>query len=1385
MSKFDKNNLFLIAVGASAGGLEAISDFLIHFPKDLESFCIIIAQHLSPIYRSRLVEILTRQTSLPVQEAVNGLALESGRVYITPPDSEITIQFPNIIRLNKPGNYAGPKPSVDILFHSIAHIKKEKAIAVILSGTGSDGSKGMMEVKKKQGLTIVQRPDSARYRGMPDMAIETGSVSAILSTSEMGEFIRGYIHSIPQEEMEVRVDFFSNILKILSEFSGVDFFKYRKRYIQKKILSRQNALGLKSLEDYHNFIRSQSEEISTLFYAINNPFTSKFINFSKFEPLEEFFNKLISTKKSQDSIRIWNPGCATGEEAYSIGIFLRKLIVNSNKQINFQVFGTDINETFIHFARLGNYEKSSLEELPEEFLEEAFSIHGENWEVKKTIKSSILFSKHDITIQPPFLKLDLIICRNLINLLDSLHREKIFNLFYASLNPHGLLITSNTEILSRSNLFERIGKYDLYRKKVISYQPKPILPYRIPNLFGTDIAGIKPRKSELSELVYLNIVKHFNFPYVLLNDNLDIQELFGDVSSYFKINPGVVDPNIKKFLHNQFQIDFLDGIQKIKSGSSGYVSSWKVFSNSKNSERIARLRIIPFFETGKMFYILLFEEKEQEIITHTEGETKTVDFQVISELESELNKTKQTLQTVIEELETSNEELQATNEELMSTNEELQATNEELETSNEELMSTNEELQSAYSELRCLNKNLEDITASLKLQKEYLRILLDTSFQSYILIDTNYCIREFNKKAAQIAEMVFEKKMEIGVSIFDFILPGDMEDFKRNLKKAFEGRIIDVEKKISIKDDHRWFRFNYVPINHQLDKIEHVVFASYDITDKKKYSEFIENSNLKLEKLVKERTRELEDTNTKLQFSNREQEKLIQELQKYQRELKLSEEKYILLSEHVPDSDLLLYSKSLELLVASGFQLFKKKWAEIDYKNKKLTELFNENLNNLLLPVLQSSLEGEEGFSELVNDGDIFSVQSFPIKNEKNEILAGMCVIQNITNTRLWEIQSKYNESIIDLFFEEFIIGIAIINQSGNIIRANNKFKDLFLIGESSKVTDKKIWDYFSQEKRDSLQRSIIAQFESLENVKYEDEINRNGTTIYLDVGRVLFNNVDHNPYLLIYAVDITERKNNELKVLELNKGLEEKVAQELQKNREKDHILIAQSRMASMGEMIGNIAHQWRQPLSSISVLIQNFTDSIRFQEITEKELEVFEAKSKNIIQFMSRTIDDFRNFFKPVKGKEKCFIIKDCLEKALLLIENTIRNNNIQIIKDWEEDVQLESYPGELVQVLLNLMNNSIEAFQDKRIANRVISISFKNSDPIQIRIIDNAGGIDPSKQQKIFDPYFTTKENGTGVGLYMSKMIVEKSMHGKIQYFPIENGSEFVIEFPKELK
>ncbi len=708
-------NFFVAGVGSSAGGLEALQDMLSHLPEDLTNCAFIVAQHLSPSYKSRLRDLLSRETDRRVEEISDNQVIAPNTIYITPPDNDVVVKQGRL-RLHKPINSIGPKPSVNILFHSLAIEYQEHAVGIILSGTGQDGATGLREIRDAGGFAICQEPASARYDGMPNAAVQTGRADFILEAGDIGNELNRLIlrqsNSLTAEAQQD--EYIRKIIAKVSRYSKIDFSGYKDSTIERRITKRLAALRLDSPQEYYEHIQQNPKETAHLFSMLLIGVTQFFRDPESYEKVIEELTTLISSRQNDDVFRIWIAGCSTGEEAYSLAMVLDNIRKSLDIGLQIQVFATDIDEKAVNFARRGAYPEESLIDIPEEYRERYFTRDGERIVISKDIRQMILFSVHDVIESPPFLRLDLISCRNLLIYLDQKIQKQILPIFHYALRPKGILFLGKSETIGQfSDLFTPLDS----RHRVFQRTNEATLPRSLyrghpgSRRSRGDVPTEREEDLTIRENIKETLFADLGHPYLVINAAQEVVRVQGDLHSIIGIREGIFTSQLSNMLASELKHEVTQLLNRASSESRTISSPFRRYFPTE-PERLLRIRVRPLVQSAAAQGYMLVEFEPLEIAGDImaslmgEAEGDGPEHQRIRELENELTLKNENLQNYIEELETGNEELQSLNEELQSTNEELQSSNEELETSNEELQASNEELQVAYTEIKSINEQL-------------------------------------------------------------------------------------------------------------------------------------------------------------------------------------------------------------------------------------------------------------------------------------------------------------------------------------------------------------------------------------------------------------------------------------------------------------------------------------------------------------------------------------------------------------------------------------------------------------------------------------------------------------------------------------------------------
>lgn len=779
----DESDLIIVGIGASAGGLEALTSMIKGLPRSNNS-AYVIAQHLSPTHQTMLIDLLSRETDLPVKDAVDGLKLQSDTIYITPPNKDIEINSLNEIVLKVPDQQSKlPKPSVNRLFISIAKYKRDKSIGIILSGTGSDGTQGMRAINAEGGITIVQEPKTAKYDGMPLSAINGCSIDIVIPTSEIGSELSA-LANFPRKTVLKKYqlvnsnDDMSTIMSLLYRHKKVDFSLYKSSTIGRRIERRMVTTKATSLSDYVSILLENRDEVTALFKDILIGVTSFFRDVDAFSALRSGLERYLDDNGDLKELRIWIPGTSTGEEAYSVIMTLMELLDYRKQSLSIRAFATDIDDDALFVACRGVYSESSIAEMNEEIVSKYFVAENNEFTVHKSLRESIVFSYHNILADPPFKNVDLIVCRNMLIYLNQNAQNFIMPRFHYALNKNGLLFLGKSENATNfENYFATVDKQFKLFRKVPSFKHdfnQSELAAGIstaPNLAPVE-TNRGTTKTTIRDLTMTEAGKVLLPSVIVCNEQMEVLYNKGRLS-YVKIPEGYVSYNIFKLLDAKIAIELRHAVKSARMNNEPDATSFLPIGerdaedNFKSIVKYVRIHVIPVYEQKNFVYVFYFQEICANDLPKLALNFGTAESHGNHLLEFELQQTKEHMQTLVEELETSNEELQSTNEELQSSNEELQSTNEELETSNEELQSTNEELQTAYAELKEVYNINNQSKREIELLNERYEKLLDNINNGVMVTTLDGIIVSTNKALQHITGMSREQLLTRSWDEFD------------------------------------------------------------------------------------------------------------------------------------------------------------------------------------------------------------------------------------------------------------------------------------------------------------------------------------------------------------------------------------------------------------------------------------------------------------------------------------------------------------------------------------------------------------------------------------------------------------------------------------------
>jgi len=847
----------IVGIGASAGGLAAFEAFFSGMPTDKDpGMAFVLVQHLAPDHKSILAEIIQRYTRMQVFEVEDGMVVQPNCAYIIPPNRNMAFQH-GTLQLIEPSAPRGQRLPIDFFFRSLAQDQCEKAICIILSGTGSDGTLGVRAIKGEGGMVMVQKPDTAEYDGMPRSVIATGLTDYILSAGEMpGRLMTYAAHAFGKDHRAVSIpapktdDALNKIFILLRAQTGNDFSQYKLNTIQRRIERRMIVNQIETIDGYIKYLQRTPTEVEALFQDLLIGVTSFFRDPEAFKALEEqIIPKLFAGKPAESVIRIWSPACSTGEEAYSLAILLLERMDELKQNFRVQVFATDIDSRAIVTARAGLYPASIAGDLSPERLARFFAAEpgGNAYRIRKSIRDILVFSVQNVIKDPPFSKIDLISCRNLLIYMDGALQKKLIPLFHYALNPGGILFLGNSETVGdcgdlfavldrKSKLYQR--NEDVHRTHCAAmnrvFPPLTRLELDLQQTAVKKTGPVKPSLRELTEQALLRIAP----AGVLVNAKGDILYLHGRTGMYLEPATGEAGiNNILTMAREGLRLELTTALRKtVRTNEVVCRPGLRVKTNGDFSR--INLTICPVEADlaatlqPPLYLVILEKVSHSDIVSPTDAvssadlasSNESPDFAArLAALQQELRSKDEYLQTTNEELETTNEELKASNEEMQSVNEELQSTNEELETSKEELQSVNEELTTVNSELQTKLADLSQANNDMN------NLLAGTGIGT-VFLDQELRILRFTPSATRMINLILsDVGRPVGHIVSNLVGYDHLVADTQRVLDTLVPEEVQVQTKTGA-----WYTMRIQPYRTLDNVIEGAVITFFDITETKR-----------------------------------------------------------------------------------------------------------------------------------------------------------------------------------------------------------------------------------------------------------------------------------------------------------------------------------------------------------------------------------------------------------------------------------------------------------------------------------------------------------------------------------------------------------------------
>jgi two-component system CheB/CheR fusion protein len=859
-----KPEVVVVGLGASAGGLKALKEFFQNV-RDDSGLAYVVIVHLSPEHESHLADLLQPFSKMTVHQVQDTIALKPNCVYVIPPNANLSA-IDTHLRLTALEERRAARAPIDHFFKTLAETHDGHAIGVVLTGTGSDGTLGIKEIKLRGGLTIVQDPNEAEYDGMPQSAIATGFVDQILPIAEIPSAVFRFAQTAPRlpvtpDGEAIEVDHRVLLQKVFAQIrarTGRDFTRYKRSTIMRRIQRRMQLRYIEELDRYVEYLRTSPDEVRALADDLLITVTSFFRDPAVFGKLQnEILPHLFRSKQPDDEIRVWCVGCATGEEAYSVTmLFLEEAAKLQGLAPKIHVFASDMHERSLEMAREAFYPGDVATEVSAERLKRFFNEEAGGYRVKPEVREVVVFAPHNILADPPFSRLDLIVCRNLLIYLQRDVQNDVLRLFHYALKPGGYLLLGTSETVDDAELFRTIDKQHSLHRRGLASPPEPRLPVfpisrREGRLSGAVTEGpVAPAVAQY-EAMHAGLIALHALPSVLVGPDGQVVHLSELASRYLVHPPGRVTANISKLVHRDLSVELISSMHSAKHDKKPVKSKY-IPVRFNGDTHLVSLQVRPAMDPQYEGYSLVVFDEVDSLPSNQQSAASGDGEQRFAELATELDSTRSRLQSIIEEFETSQEEMKASNEELQSTNEELRSTMEELETSKEELQSMNEELQTVNQENR---HKMEE----LSLLSNDLQNLLAATDIATLFLDREFRILRFTPKIGDIFNL---RTTDRGRPISDLThrlgYPQLMEDAATVLRKLSR-----VQREVQ-DETGRWYLTNLMPYRSTEDRIEGLVITFVDISRNKETEQKLKESRDNLESRIAERTAQVRELSVSL-----------------------------------------------------------------------------------------------------------------------------------------------------------------------------------------------------------------------------------------------------------------------------------------------------------------------------------------------------------------------------------------------------------------------------------------------------------------------------------------------------------------------------------------
>lgn len=824
-----KQPKLIVGIGASAGGLRPIEEFFRTMPLD-SGMAFVVVQHLSPHSKSLMDELLARYTEMPIHRVTDGIKIEPNQIYLIPPRKDLKISDGCLVLCDQVAT-GGLNLPIDSFFRSLAQQAGKDAVAIVLSGSGSDGARGVPDIHRAGGLVIAQSPETASFDSMPKSSIKTGLVDQVCEVGDMSKLLLKYFNhrdhgKLPSSDAGKDIDKkLAWMFKLYEAKSGIDFSLYKPATIHRRVDRRVQLGAFSGLDEYRKRVESDEDESDALFRDLLVEVTKFFRDPEAFEIMRTKVIPDLVANAGEEEFRAWVCGCATGEEAYSIAMLVDDCMQKAgNHQKLFKVFATDVHQGSIQLAGEGIYPPESLKLLPDGFLDRYFVKRDDSYQIKPDIRQNIIFAENNATNDPPFTKLDLITCRNMLIYLRPKTQQRVLSVFHYGLRKGGVLFLGPSEtLLDLKTEFQEISRqWRIFRKRRdVRLLGSQRVPMRARATGSTPAAHTKTlgqlQKQSLTNLSLNGLVSRYVPPSLLIGENNELIHSIGKARHLLSFPEGSPSSNVLQLLKDELRVTVSAALHQCrKNEETVSLSGVNIQFPKEEDSGIHKLQVETFMQEGEQLCLISFikldETTPEPVPTELNIDTSSHTDEHLRQMKLELDYTRETLQSTVEELESSNEELQATNEELVASNEELQSTNEELHSTNEELHTVNQESQQRIEQFSEVTEDLELLlgrtsTGVLFLDRDLNIRKFTRSVTSYFDLcpaDIGRSIKAFRHQTG--VENLYQKLHEVIATGSEFTLESSVDDYEdliveiavRRENEVISGAMLTVGRKTSL-----------------------------------------------------------------------------------------------------------------------------------------------------------------------------------------------------------------------------------------------------------------------------------------------------------------------------------------------------------------------------------------------------------------------------------------------------------------------------------------------------------------------------------------------------------------------------------------------------------